>query len=50
MTYNVSEAGGPGDPALPLVGLAIRFGAEKFTTVHVSMLAIMSHILLPTRE
>jgi non-heme chloroperoxidase len=42
MAYNVVTAGGPGDPALPRVGLAMRFGATKFTTVYVPMLAIMA--------
>jgi pimeloyl-ACP methyl ester carboxylesterase len=42
MAYNVTEAGGRGDPAPPPVGLAIRFGAEKFTTVPVPMLAVMA--------
>jgi non-heme chloroperoxidase len=42
MAYNVSAAGGQGDPALPRVGLAVKFGEEKFTAVHVPMLAIMA--------
>jgi pimeloyl-ACP methyl ester carboxylesterase len=42
MAYNVSASGGPGDPALPPVGLAVKFGEEKFTTVHAPMLAIMA--------
>jgi pimeloyl-ACP methyl ester carboxylesterase len=42
MADNVATAGGPGDPAPPRVGLAMRFGATKFTTVHTPMLAIMA--------
>ena len=42
MADNVTTAGGPGDPAPPRVGLAMRFGAAKFTTVHTPMLAIMA--------
>jgi non-heme chloroperoxidase len=42
MADNVATAGGPGDPAPPRVGLAMRFGATKFTTVHAPMLAIMA--------
>lgn len=42
MAYNVSASGGQGDPALPPIGLAIKFGEEKFTTVHTPMLAVMA--------
>ena len=42
MAYNVSASGGQGDPALPPIGLAIKFGEERFTTVHPPMLAVMA--------
>jgi non-heme chloroperoxidase len=42
MAYNVSASGGQGDPALPPIGLAIKFGEENFTTVHTPMLAVMA--------
>ena len=52
MAYNVSASGGPGDPALPPVGLAVKFGEEKFTTVHAPMLAIMAcpHAFAPLAQ
>jgi non-heme chloroperoxidase len=42
MAYNVSTSGSQGDPAPPPIGLAVKFGEEKFTTVHAPMLAIMA--------
>jgi non-heme chloroperoxidase len=42
MAYNVSASGGQGDPALPPIGLAIKFGEEKFTAVCTPMLAVMA--------
>jgi pimeloyl-ACP methyl ester carboxylesterase len=42
MAYNVSASGGQGDPALPLIGLAIKFGEAKFTTVRTPMLAVIA--------
>ena len=42
MAYNVSASGGQGDPALPPIGLAIKFGEERFATVHPPMLAVMA--------
>jgi pimeloyl-ACP methyl ester carboxylesterase len=42
MAFNVSASGRGGDPRLPPVGLAVKFGQERFTTVHVPMLAVMA--------
>ena len=42
MADNVAESGLQGDPALPPIGLAVKFGEQKFTTVHTPMLAIMA--------
>ena len=42
MAFNVSASGSGGDPTLPQVGLAVKFGQERFTTVHVPMLAVMA--------
>jgi non-heme chloroperoxidase len=42
MAYNVAESGTQGDPALPPIGLAVKFGEEKFTTVHDPVLAIIA--------
>jgi pimeloyl-ACP methyl ester carboxylesterase len=42
MAFNVSASGRGGDPTLPAVGLAVKFGQERFTTVHVPMLAVMA--------
>ncbi len=42
MADNVAESGTQGDPALPPIGLAVKFGEEKFTSVHAPMLAIMA--------
>jgi non-heme chloroperoxidase len=52
MADNVAMANGQEDPAPPAVGLAIMFGKEKFTTVHVPMLAIMAcpHAFAPLAQ
>jgi non-heme chloroperoxidase len=52
MADNVAMAGGREDPAPPLVGLAIFFGKEKFTTVHAPMLAIVAcpHAFAPLAQ
>lgn len=42
MAFNVSTSGSGGDPTLQAVGLAVKFGQERFTTVHVPMLAVMA--------
>jgi pimeloyl-ACP methyl ester carboxylesterase len=42
MAFNVSASGRGGDPRLPPVGLAVKGGQERFTTVHVPMLAVMA--------
>jgi non-heme chloroperoxidase len=42
MADNVADSGTQGDPALPPIGLAVKFGEEKFTTVHAPVLAIMA--------
>jgi non-heme chloroperoxidase len=42
MAYNVSASGGQGDGALPVIGLAIKFGEQEFTTIHAPFLAVMA--------
>jgi non-heme chloroperoxidase len=42
MAYNISASGGQGDAALPVIGLAVKFGEQRFTTVRAPFLAIMA--------
>jgi non-heme chloroperoxidase len=42
MADNVAASGTQGDPPLPPIGLAIKFGQERFTVVHAPMLAVVA--------
>ncbi len=42
MAFNVSASSSGGDPTLPPIGLAVKFGQQRFTTVHAPVLAVMA--------
>lgn len=42
MAFNVSASSSGGDPTLPPIGLAVKFGQQRFATVHVPLLAVMA--------